>query len=290
MYMCQVIILGATLAGTILWLHNFAITFFESPELIVQELTIDGNQRVSQNEIKLLAQIPFGTKIWMVNLEDMAKRLESHAWIKSCSIQRKPPQRIHISITERQPIVFCLNPEDSLLYGLDTDGTILPGLMGPTLLQKSEAEQEAEIAIVLSHPLLRGVEMKFEPGSNIHTDQGIKKQVVASLQFLDRLKNESPALFAEMVEAEWREDETFALHPRRRVGVVVMKDFSSLDIEKKLAALWQSLEKTDVQAIYIDARFPEKGFAVRFDGQEQENWQRLYQSQKTVLMTGLVEP
>lgn len=279
-YISQIIILSATLAGTILLFYDFIVSFFQSPDLVVQELTIEGNERVDQNEIRALVNISQGTNIWLVNLDRIAKRLETHPWVKSCGVQRIPPQRIHIRIEERKAVVFCLNPEDSMMYGVDVDGVILPPLMGETLVKKSPEEQEKEIQLVLSCPLLRGVDMKFEPGKQIG-----QAEVLDSLRFLTRLKNETPKLFAEIVESEWRKDGTFALHPKRRIGVIVMKDFTSLDVEKKMKAVWDVMEEQNVHAIYIDARFPEKGFAVRFEESENGSWQKLYQNNKSLLTT-----
>ena len=279
-YACQVIILGATLAGTILLFYDFIISFFQSPDLVVQELTIEGNDRIDQNEIRALVQISQGTNIWLVNLDKIAKRLESHPWVRACGVQRIPPQRIHIKIEERKAIVFCLNPEDSMMYGIDAEGAILPPLMGESLIKKPAEEQEKEIQLVLSCPLLRGIEMPFEPGKRI--DQ---PEILNSIRFLDRLKKETPKLFSEIVESEWRKDGTFALHPKRRIGVIVMKDFASQDIEKKMKALWEVMEEQNVHAIYVDARFPEKGFAVRFEENENGSWQKLYQNNKSLLTT-----
>ena len=60
-YTFQIILLGATLAGAILLVYDFTISFFESPDLIVQELTISGNQRTSEAEIRALGNYQSGS-------------------------------------------------------------------------------------------------------------------------------------------------------------------------------------------------------------------------------------
>jgi hypothetical protein len=276
-YTFQIILLGATLAGAILLVYDFTISFFESPDLVVQEMTIAGNQRTSEAEIRARVQIPDGTNIWLIDLDAIAGRIENHAWIKTCGVQRIPPQRIHIQVVEREALVYLLNPEDSRLYGMDREGVVLPPMLAD---MQSYPKKEEEIQLILSSPLLSGVDINFEPGHQIE-----KNHVLSSLRFLHRLKQESANLFQQIVEAEWREDGTFVLHPKTQIGLVVLKDLEALDLEKKLKQFWTILVEENIHAVYVDARFPDKGFAVRFQDGEDANWQRLYQWKGSYITT-----
>ncbi|MBD3265037.1 FtsQ-type POTRA domain-containing protein [bacterium] len=275
-YTCQVILLGATLAGAILLVYDFVVSFFQSPDLIVQELTIEGNSRISENEIRAITEIRQGTNIWLVDLDELAAKLENHPWIKTCGVQRIPPQRIHISVRERVALAYSLNPQDGMLYGLDVEGVILPPLLGPFSLRKSTEEQEEEIKLLLSSPILSGIELEYQAGEKVDTPS-----VLAGLRFLYRLKRECPGLYREIVEAEWRDNGTFALHPRRRIGLIVLKNLEAVDLAKKIGEFWRVLKRKDVRAVYVDARFPTKGFAVRFNEGENANWRKLYKMEQS---------
>jgi hypothetical protein len=279
-YLCQVILLGATLAGTILLVFDFVQTIFESPDLVVERLTVSGNKRVTENEILALADIPVGRNILLINLEEIAARLEAHPWVKTSGVQRIPPKRIHISVEERQAVVFSLNPRDNRMYGIDIEGYILPPLMGPSFLKNTESRQEEELQLILSSPLLQGIEIGYVPGIQISDPN-----VVGCLQFLATLKMEAPEFYPEIVEAQWNEDQTLSLHPKRRIGVIILKELTAGDIGKKMHALWEAMEEHNVHAIYVDARFPAKGFAVLFEDNEAQTWQKLYETKSALLTT-----
>ncbi|MEW6236164.1 MAG: FtsQ-type POTRA domain-containing protein [Candidatus Omnitrophota bacterium] len=272
-YLCRVVLLGATLAGLILIAFDLACYFFDSSDFTVQQITIEGNERVGEAEIIAQAGIAPGANIWLVDMETLGRRLENHPAIRRVSVQRVPPKRIHIVIEERYPVAFLLNAETGLLHGVDEDGFILPPCFDRSYNRKTLTEQQADIRLVLSSPLLSGrIPKTFAIGEQLND-----LQIRGGLRFLKQLHGGAQEFFAEIAEAEWREDENFVLHPRRRIGVMVLRDLLSPDLDKKISAFWKALTKENLRAIYVDARFPEKGFAVRFDESEGLQWKRLYQ-------------
>lgn len=280
-YVCRVILLGATLAGVILIIIDLVGYFFDSSDFTVQQITISGNDRVNQEEIVAQAGIAPGSNIWLVDVKAVGSKLEEHPAIRAVMVQRVPPQRIHIQVEERYPIAFLFNQNNGILYGVDEEGIILPAYVDKTYAQKTLLQQKVDAELVLSCPMIQTNLDTVQVGETV---QSIPLR--ESLKFLKRLQATSPDLYKEIAEGEWRENENFVLHPRYGIGVIVLRNLNSLDLEKKLAAFWSVLTKHDLRAIYVDARFPDKGFAVRFDESDGSRWKQLYKNQRAFITQG----
>ncbi|NPU98694.1 MAG: FtsQ-type POTRA domain-containing protein [Candidatus Omnitrophica bacterium] len=285
-YICRVLILGVSLAGLILLLLDLALKFYRSPDFTVQEITIEGHHRVTGDEIRALAAIPPGTNIWLIRLEELGARLETHPYIRTAAVRRIPPKRIHLSIVEREPVAFFLREEDGGLYGLALDGMVLPPLIPPAGTAEMPPTAEA-IQTLLSLPLVETrLPLPAQAGETVQ-----EPLVLRGVAFLDQLRREAPAYYREVVEMEIQRDGNYTLHLRRRIGVMVMHDLDSPDLMRKIETFWRMMEEEDLRAVYVDARFPDKGFAVRGDAAQQERWTRQYRSEKTYLtQTRRLEP
>ncbi len=273
-YICRVLILGAVLAGIILLSFDLICYFFDSSEFTVQDITVEGHSRLLKEEIIAQTGIAQGANIWLLNLDEMEHRLESLPTIRRVGIRRIPPKRIHIAVEERNPIGFFYNKNTGRMSGVDQKGVILPPTVDPSLPHKTLVEEQRDVETALSVPLLTGY---LKPPGNAG-EQIQDPHWLNILEFLQALKDKAEPLFQEIAEVEWREDENLVLHPQRRIGVIVLRNLNAADLHKKLLAFWRVLEEENLRAIYVDARFPNKGFAVRFDESEGQQWKRLYPS------------
>ncbi|MBN2326197.1 MAG: FtsQ-type POTRA domain-containing protein, partial [Candidatus Omnitrophica bacterium] len=223
-----------------------------------------------------------GTNIWLLNLDEMSVRLENHPSIRSASVQRIPPKRIHIEIVERRPLAFYLT-ETGALMGLDAEGVALPPPASFCDPSPSKPISEAEAQTVLSLPMISGdLILPATPGGRIEDSHGL-----TVLSFLAQLQIQSPDFFREIVQGEFQKDRNFVLHMRRRIGVMILHDLHSPDLIKKILAFWRALEKEDLRAVYVDGRFPEKGFAVKPDVSQSAQWERLYKQHESIEAAGL---
>ncbi len=273
--LCRMILLGAIIAGGILIGIDLVKFMVQSSDLTVKEITVAGNKRIDHEAIRAMAGITPGTNIWLVDLDELRTRLESHPKIKHAVTQRIPPHRVHIVIEEREPIVFILNPEDGMLYGLDAEGVMLPPIMGKEYVKLSPSERKNNIDLVSAKPLMNGdLSVSFEPGAKIENGK-----ILQSLHLLWKLQIMAPGMFSELSETEWQREGNLVLHLRRRIGVLVLRNLVSPDLERKIEAFWSVLERENLRAIYVDARFPEKGFAVRWDLSDGPRWKKLYRSE-----------
>lgn len=274
---CRLLILGVSIAGLILLLVDGVNKFFTSSDFTVEEITIQGAQRVSNEEIYSLTAIAPGSNIWLLNIPEISARLESHPSIRSASVQRIPPKRIHVEIEERSLLAFYLT-ETGELMGLDEQGVALPPPASFNESSPSKPIDETDAQIVLSLPLISGdIILPATPGGRIDDPYGL-----TVLSFLHQLQIQSPDFFREIVQGEFQTDRNFILHLRRRIGALILRDFQSPDLITKILTFWRALEKEDLRAVYVDGRFPEKGFAVKPDVSQGAQWERLYKRNETI--------
>lgn len=270
-YLCRVFLMGATLAGVILLSVDLFKYLFQSSDFSIQEITIEGNRRIDRGELLIRAGLMPGANIWLIQLDELSRRIEEHPTVHRVGVQRIPPHRIHIIVEERAPVLFALNPADGALYGIDREGVVLPpvihasgGYLG--------TELESAAKFVQSRALVSGaVEIPFKPGAETSDERLLEGIALASA-----LAEAAPSFSADIAEMEFRENGDIALHPHRRAGVVVLRDIDEASLAARLEAFWTVLETHDLHAVYVDARFPEHGFAVRWDERRGMDWKRLY--------------
>ena len=87
----------------------------------VQTITIQGNHRLSDQDVIDLSDIRHGVSTFDLDLESIGEKIAENDWIHSARIMRKLPQGIIVDITERQAC-YIINLE--YLYYVDRDGEI----------------------------------------------------------------------------------------------------------------------------------------------------------------------
>ena len=118
------ILLGAMMIGAVLFAFQRAYSVATHMALFrLKEVTISGNHVVPADRIRSLAQIEPGQNLFSVALTEAAARIQAEPMVKTVRLSRKLPDRIAISITEREPIALLARER---LYGVDSEGILLP--------------------------------------------------------------------------------------------------------------------------------------------------------------------
>lgn len=281
-YICRVIVLSVCLAGVILIGMDLMKYLFQSREFVIRNVEIVGNSRVHNEEIILRAAIAPSSNIWLLDLNAIHKRVEDHPAIEDVVVLRVPPHKVQITITERSPIAFIENSTTHQLHGIDRKGYILEPMLGPEMVNQDENTRMEQIRYVQSAPLLGGeIDTAVVPGTPIQ-DAHIR----SGLRLIETIRQQSPSLYASLDEMAWLDDGNVKLIPDSHIGVIVLRELESPNLARKLAAFWRHLQEHDVQAMYVDARFPSLGFAVRWDPQQGERWKNLYRLPRSITYVG----
>ena len=87
--------------------HSYLL---RDPEFTLDALQIQGITYTSKDRIRSVFSSDFGRSVFQVPLAERRRHLLAVDWVKTASITRVWPNRLIITITERQPIAFAKLP------------------------------------------------------------------------------------------------------------------------------------------------------------------------------------
>ena len=98
------------------------ITMF-SPIFNIKTITVNGNEKIPENEILSLSSIQVGENTFKISKNKVINSIKENSYVKDVIIKRKLPSEIEISIEERK-VAFIVEYGGSFVY-IDNQGYIL---------------------------------------------------------------------------------------------------------------------------------------------------------------------
>lgn len=92
---------------------------YESPRFGVGEVEVLTDGPAHKQNVLELAEIPQGSNIFALDLDEVRARVERHPWIQTATVSRALPNRIQIRYEQRKPVAI-LGAES--MYYLSGDG------------------------------------------------------------------------------------------------------------------------------------------------------------------------
>lgn len=77
------------------------IMVFTTPVFKITTVMVNGNEKVSREEVLAAASLPPGKNIYTVSMKEAKARVEALPYVLSAEVKRKFPARVSIQITER---------------------------------------------------------------------------------------------------------------------------------------------------------------------------------------------
>lgn len=134
---------------TVLTLIVAAAAVLMVPALNVTEVYCEGNNNITAEEVISSSQIELGKNILLVNIGKARRQTEKFAIVEKAEIRRVFPNKICISITEREPAAYLTRGMDCIAVA--SDGVVLKKINGElamSIIKEStpvmEEEQEDE--------------------------------------------------------------------------------------------------------------------------------------------------
>lgn len=152
-------VVGFSLLSLLVALIVLVVATFYTPLLAIQNITIEGNQRIESKQLQQslsgLGQQPLTT----VTEEQIAALLADYPLLESFAFQAKPPSTLQVIIRERQPVATVA--VDGKLVLFDAAGVKLSDATEldeypQVLIAEDPAESiryESAVAVLLSLPL-----------------------------------------------------------------------------------------------------------------------------------------
>jgi len=151
------VISGATLAARM----TSELGYFH-----IDTLRVEGEKRVSREEILALSDIQPGTSIFDLDLEMIGTKIEGDPWVATAEVERSFPREVVIRVRERIPrAVINLG----YLYYVDAEGEIFKVL---------DAEDS------LDYPVVTGIERSFL----LDEPEAARKRLASAVEVLDQLE------------------------------------------------------------------------------------------------------
>lgn len=91
-------------------------------------LTMQGLQRANKSQVLRVFEPDLGRSLYLFNIAERRRNLLAVDWIKDATVARRWPNRVHVSVVERQPAAFVQLAGDSApeFKVIDTDGVLMP--------------------------------------------------------------------------------------------------------------------------------------------------------------------
>lgn len=102
------------LTAGLLALHFSRSFLMTSPFFVLSNVVVEGNKKISKNELLKRAAIEDDTNIFSLDIDDAGKDIADMPWVKTVLIEREFPNKLRITIKEREPL--ALIKLDSLFY------------------------------------------------------------------------------------------------------------------------------------------------------------------------------
>ena len=186
-----------------------------SSRFAIKELVIRTGPRVSEQDVRMLANLAEGQNILSFRLRPAAEAIEIHPWVKRASVMRELPDRVVIEVRERDPVALMALGS---LYYVDHDGEVFKKLLPGE---------------VMDYPVLTGVSLQ---------------EVVEDKAGVDPLIQEALAIIGQARHSRsFGSSQISEIHLDRARGATVVRAEDGLRIcfgKERIPDKWIRLERT----------------------------------------------
>ena len=207
------------------------VTFFK-----IRNIEVSDAKRLSREEILSIAGIGNGADLLRLNLKQVGEQLAQNPWVETVRVRRYFPDRVSISIAEREPLAVV---NMGYIYYMDKKGKVFK------VLNKGDR---------LDYPVVTGF---TEDDLNANPD-ATKKSLEATCELLKILQERGAFLLAEVSEIHYDKGYGFTLFTSSDALTIKVGsgDFSAkID---RLAKIYQTLMAQRPTLRYIDLDYNDK--------------------------------
>ena len=194
----------AAVTGFFILIHE---VLTQSNYFAADQVTVEGAQRLTNEQVARQARVRIGDNILSVNLSLVRKRLLAHAWIAEAEVSREIPSRIIIRIKEHSALAvvdfgkkFLINHQGRIFKAWDpADRIILPVISGldPSdlkIYRQPESSEAANTPVHSApfHAVMQVLKLGQQQGSilpnRLVRQIMVDRQIGLTIYAFDRLK------------------------------------------------------------------------------------------------------
>lgn len=221
---------GTALLLTVLFVGYRAVTkatFFR-----LKNIEVSTTQKVSREDILAIAGIAPGNDLLRMNLKLMGEQLARNPWIETVRINRYFPDRLTVTVTEREPFAVV---NMGFVYYLDKKGTIFKAL--------SQGDK-------LDYPVLTG----FTEEALTSDPAGTKEALLQACELLNVLQQKGPQMLADLSEVHYEKGYGFTLFSTTGALQVKVGDGDFSPRIERFARIYNELmaQRSTLQSVDLD--------------------------------------
>ncbi len=141
--------IGAALVAVALVAIAFLV--LASPVFEVSAVEVEGNARLSDDEVVAMSGTGTGDNLVFLSSRDVEEALESSPWISDAVVERRFPDMLVIRLVERRPVAWA--GDGSTPYLVADDGTVVAAANEPAALPWLGRYADLEQGELLPGPL-----------------------------------------------------------------------------------------------------------------------------------------
>ena len=172
----------------------------------IATVSLSGQRQVSREEIFAAAGVTDHSSLLFLDVADARAKLEANPWIAEATVRKLYPDRLQITVTEREP--FALWQQQGKVKVIAADGTVLSEKVEPRLSSLSfvvgngaAARARDFLAVLDKYPSIRDSvrasiyvaerrwNLKLKNGVDVRLPETNLEGALATLARLDREKN-----------------------------------------------------------------------------------------------------
>jgi cell division protein FtsQ len=192
------VVAGGHVSAIVDWFKDVGDTAANAAGFRIAAISLTGPKEVSREEVLTIAGVTGRASLLLLDADAARKRLLANPWIGDAAVLKLYPDRLQITITERQ--AFALWQKDGRVSVIAADGTVLEPFvedryLGLPLVVGRGAQQQASdfLAVINRYPdiraALRASILVAERRWNLRLRNGIEVRLPETnvAQALDRL-------------------------------------------------------------------------------------------------------
>lgn len=223
------LIKGTTLIGIII---GGTIYFFLSPIFNIKNITVEGNKKISSDEIVSLSSLNIERNMFQYKMNEVQEKIKQNAYIQKVNIRRKLPDTIEIVISERKA-TYMIQIANAYAY-IDNQGYVLE------ITDKKE-----------TLPLLEGIttiQENIHPGNRLDTED--LKKLNDVLKIMESAN--SNGIIDLITKIDIADEGDYVLRLEEKKKIVHLGDISNLSTKMLWIIRFNEEEKSTPGEIYLN--------------------------------------
>ncbi len=210
----------------------------------VARVQVENTHRTSEEEIVALSDIEVGDRIFELDLDMIAARIEENPWVRQARVDRIFPQDVRIRVAEREPRAIV---NLGYLYYVDEEGEVFKMLDGRDRLD---------------YPVITGIE-RDELIDHPRQAQARLRRAVSLLAELEQRRHFNTEAVSEIHLNDRR---GIALYTYRSAVAVHLGEGDYAEKLDRLERVYKELEPRLAMLEYIDLQVPDRVIVRRDPG------------------------